>query len=308
MPDIIAEYLSYGKNQKQLDEKTLRAYRIDLTQFEGLMEEKYHAGPASADEKMLGEIFGCWHGTFKPKTVKRKIASVKAFYTWLFEAGHRDDNPFLKMHTKFRMPKVLPKTIPEHVLEQFLQELYDAYKCAKTQNARRHALRDIAVIETLFGTGVRISELCSLKEGDVNIVEGELLIFGKGRKERRIQIPDEHLLAVLGAYYESCKEDIGVHGRFFVNDRGGPLSDQCVRNMIQKHAGHAGITQHITPHMFRHTFATLLLDEDVNLRCIQEILGHSSISTTEIYTHVSAAKQRQVLAEHHPRKLLNIEL
>lgn len=305
--DLVQEYLSYCECQKRLDKKTLKAYRIDLRQFEETVRDEFSDSVVSISAKGLGIVFGIWHKAYKPKTVKRKIASIKAFYRWLEETGAITENPFLKVHTQFREPKALPKTIPEHVLERFLQEIYNAYETAGNDLAKSHALRDIAVIETLFGTGVRISELCGLSALDINLVEGELLIHGKGQKERIIQIPDEHLRHLLQKYYETNKENISTHGYFFVNNCGRPLNDQSVRNMIKKYAGRAGIMQHITPHMFRHTFATLLLDANVNLRCIQELLGHSSVSTTEIYTHVSAAKQRQVLTEHHPRKLLNVE-
>lgn len=303
----IMEYLNYCQCQKCLDGKTLKAYRIDLEKFAGQAWERFSGSADSLTVAQIESIFAAWHQEYKPKTVKRKITSVKAYYGWLTERGYVMDNPFLKIHTKFRESKTLPKTIPEHTLEQFLQVIYNAYQQADGLSKKRHTLRDIAIMETLFGTGVRISELCSLSPADVNCIEGALLIHGKGRKERLIQIPDEALLSLLDKYYKENAAEIQRENRFFVNNAGRPISDQSVRRLIQKYAKDAGITQHITPHMFRHTFATMLLDSDVNLRCIQELLGHSSVSTTEIYTHVSAAKQRQVLAEHHPRKILNIE-
>lgn len=298
---IIPIYLDYCENQKQLDPKTQKAYRIDLTQLAEAVNG-YDVKEITSD--LLESVFTKWHQTGKPKTVKRKIASTKAFFHWMEEKEWIEKNPIHKIHTHFREPKVLPKTISDHVLTQFLQILYDARNEAKTDTAKKGVLRDIAVIELLFGTGIRISELCSLQIEDINLIEGEVLIHGKGRKERLIQIPDEDLLQLLTDYTQTFQIKDGY---FFRNNRNQVLSDQSVRNMIQKYANKAGITQHITPHMFRHTFATSLLDADVNLRCIQELLGHSSIQTTEIYTHVSAAKQRQILKDCHPRKQIEIK-
>lgn len=299
-----------------MDEKTRKAYRIDLTQlFKELGPILYpitenNIYPIDVEQIHavdLEAVFKIWHETYKPKTVKRKIASVKAFFHWLEERDYIVDNPFRKIHTRFREPKTLPKTIPEHTLELFLQTLYAEYANAKTEFSKQQALKQVAVIELLFSTGMRISELCGLKEEDVNRIEGEILIHGKGRKERIIQIPDDHLLNLLNTYYNVYESRIKQSGYFFVGRNGYSLSDQSVRGMIESCCKKAGIEQHITPHMFRHTFATSLLESDVNLRCIQEILGHSSIQTTEIYTHVSAAKQRQILADKSPRKRLKID-
>ena len=302
--DLVPVYLDYCRKQKRLDAKTLKAYRADLGQ---LSQKLPHAGIGAVTDEDLESVFWTWHEAWKPKTVKRKMASVKAFFRWAAERGYRTDDPFQRIHTHFREPKTLPRVIAEHDLERFLQFLYDQYHRAPS-GRKALALRDVAVIEFLFGTGVRISELCQLSEKDIDLVEGNVRIYGKGRKERIIQIPDQGLRDLLSKYRDVFQGRIRESGRFFVNDRGMPLSESSARAMVQRTAQGAGITKHITPHMFRHTFATLLLESDVNIRCIQELLGHSSIQTTEIYTHVSAAKQRQVLAEHHPRKQLHIQV
>lgn len=301
--DVIPVYLNYCEYQKRLDEKTRKAYRIDLFQLAGALENQ---SLNDITPVMLEKVFGTWHMTYKAKTVKRKVAAVRAFFSWLEEREYLTENPFGRIHVRFREPKALPKTIPEHNLERFLQTLYDVRRHAD-ERQKQQVLRDITVIELLFSTGMRISELCSLKLNDVNLVEGAVLIHGKGRKERYIQIPDEQLLQLLQEYYNAYKDDMERNGGcFFINHRGRPLKDASVRNMIEKYCAEADISQHITPHMFRHTFATNLLEEDVNLRCIQEILGHSSIKTTEIYTHVSAAKQRAVLRDKNPRRQLKV--
>ena len=170
----------------------------------------------------------------------------------------------------------------------------------------RACLRDIAVIGLLFATGVRVSELCSLRTDTVNLSTGEIIIYGKGSKERVIQISNQAVLSAVSLYYIANAADIEASGWFFINRRRHRLSDQSVRNMINKYVGIAGINQHITPHMIRHSFATLLLEEDVDIRYIQQLLGHSSINTTQIYTHVSLKKQRDILASKHPRNKISL--
>ena len=141
-----------------------------------------------------------------------------------------------------------------------------------------------------------------LKVNDVNLYDGTILIYGKGSKERRIQIGNESVIKILAEYNDDFCSERQSCTNFFVNQSGKALSDQSIRRMINKYTSLASIEQHITPHMFRHTFATSLLEADVDIRYIQEMLGHSSINITEIYTHVTVAKQRNILATKHPRK------
>ena len=167
-------------------------------------------------------------------------------------------------------------------------------------------LRDIAVIGLLFATGVRVSELCSLTPAQIDFTTYKIIINGKGSKERLLHICDEHVISILIKYYSKFVTAIHSCGYFFVNNIGNRLSGQSVRNMINRYCHLAGIHQHITPHMFRHSFATLLLEQNVDIRYIQTMLGHSSINVTEIYTHVTMAKQKDILKTKHPRKSLNI--
>lgn len=153
---------------------------------------------------------------------------------------------------------------------------------------------------------MRISELCSLKPSDIDLKNKTVLIYGKGAKERMLQIENPEVISALILYQQTFKEDIDSCGYFFVNKLRLKLSDQSVRFMINHYAKLAGIEQHITPHMFRHSFATLLLEQDVDIRYIQRMLGHSSISTTEIYTHVSNTKQKDILIHKHPRNLITL--
>ncbi|MBQ8147878.1 MAG: tyrosine-type recombinase/integrase [Lachnospiraceae bacterium] len=299
----LEQYLNYCQFQKRLDHKTLKAYRIDLNQFFLWNSQK---SIECITSELLESYIAQLHQQYKPKTVKRKIASLKALFHYLEYKEIIDRNPFNKIRVKFREPVILPKTIPLHTMETFLATIYAHRSTAKTQYQKRNALRDIAVAELLFATGVRISELCSLKPSDVNLVDRTILIYGKGSKERCMQLGNVDVVNILNEYKQEFSKEIRDCQHFFATQSGKPLSEQTVRRMINKYCSLASIEMHITPHMFRHTFATSLLEADVDIRYIQEMLGHSSINITEIYTHVATAKQRDILATKHPRKRLKV--
>lgn len=299
----IKNYLDYCNYQKRLDEKTLKAYRIDLTQFCYYVPT---TTPTDITPKTLEDFIAHLHQKYKPKTVKRKIASLKAFFHYLEYKECITRNPFHKIRVKFREPTILPKTIPLHTVETLISTIYLQQLNANTAYQKRNALRDAAVIELLFATGMRISELCALKINDVNLLDKSILIYGKGSKERKIQIGNDDVLKLLEQYSKDFYMEMQNCKHFFVNQNGNALSDQAVRRIIKKYTSLAAIELHITPHMFRHTFATSLLEADVDIRYIQEMLGHSSINITEIYTHVAMSKQRDILTTKHPRKDFHI--
>lgn len=299
----VKNYLKHCQEQKRLDEKTLRAYRIDLTQF---CEYIQPANILETTPEVLENFIANLHQKHKPKTVKRKIASLKALFHYFEYKDLVIQNPFNKIQIKFREPVLLPKTIPLYSVEVFLSTIYKQTSNAKTAYQRKNALRDAAVIELLFATGMRISELCSLKEDNVNLHDRTVLIYGKGSKERKVQIGNDDVINLLKRYKDNFEREIQSCNYFYVNQQGRKLSEQSVRRMINKYTSLAAIDLHITPHMFRHTFATSLLEADVDIRYIQEILGHSSITVTEIYTHVTMSKQRDILTTKHPRKNFQI--
>ena len=294
----IDEYLNYCETQKRLDTKTLKAYKIDLTQF---ISEIVTENIVDITPTMLETFIANLHTKHKPKTVKRKIASVKALFHYFEYRDLIEKNPFNKLQIKFRESITLPKIIPLNYIEAILSTIYDSKVSAKTKFQQRNALRDVAVIELLFATGMRISELCSLGINDINLDNGTILIFGKGSKERMLQIGNAEVINILKEYHADFLHECENCGYFFANQSGNPLSDQTVRRMINKYTELASINLHITPHMIRHTFATSLLDADDDIRYIQEMLGHSSINITEIYTYVATAKQRDILSTKHPR-------
>ncbi len=300
----MTDYIEYCQHRKELNVKTLKAYRSDLSQFANYSSSQSLVPYSrSAVDRYITEI----HKKYKPKTVKRKIASLKAFFHYLDYCELLDENPLAKLDLRFREPKMLPKTIPFYVIQEYLSVIYQQYRQEERLCRKRMVLRDIAVNELLFATGVRISELCSLAVSDVDLKNGNILIYGKGAKERLIQIGNTEVIAILTEYKKEFSENMNTSGYFFVNRRGNRLSEQSVRFMINHYVSLAGISIHITPHMFRHSFATLLLEEDVDIRYIQKMLGHSSITTTEIYTHVSISKQKDILTKKHPRNLIHMD-
>jgi site-specific recombinase XerD len=300
----LVSYYDFCTYQKKLSEKTLKAYRIDLDQFFHFMQ----SSTQELNKHTVSSFARILHKTYKPKTIKRKLASIKAFCNWLEYEELIQNNPFSKLNLKFHEPFVLPRTIQLDTIETLLQYIYkklaqetmDSYK-------QRICLRDISVLELLFATGIRVSELTSLKEKDIDLANGIVRIYGKGAKERIIKISNDDVLTALRKYKEAFHKKIKQTGHFFVNRIHNKLSEQSVRFMIKKYTTQAMINEHLTPHMFRHSFATLLLEEDVDIRYIQQILGHSSITTTQIYTHVSTKKQNDILTSKHPRNRVLIK-
>lgn len=179
-------------------------------------------------------------------------------------------------------------------------------KAPETEYKKKCAIRDAAILELLFATGARVSEICFLTPETVDLDNHTIKFFGKGSKERIIQIENQDVLKILKNYQDVFQQDIETAGYFFVNKLKKRLTEQSVRTIINNHATAINCNKHITPYMFRHSFATFLLEEDVDIRYIQKILGHSSITTTQIYTHVAMAKQKEILTLRHPRNKIII--
>lgn len=297
----ITNYLTYCKEHKKLDQKTLKAYQIDLNQFLSFMVQN----DCHIDKSGLSSYIVNLHNQYKPRSAKRKIACIKAFFNHLEYEEIWDENPLDKIRTKFKEPFMLPKTIPLNIIQTILVTAYnELHQSTHSEYQHKNIQRDVAVLELLFATGVRVSELCSLKNEDVDLFNGHIKIYGKGAKERIVQIGSSDVLLCLKEYKDSFTSEINECKFFFINKRGNRLSEQSVRFMINKYVDMGGIPLHITPHMFRHSFATLLLEEDVDIRYIQRLLGHSSIVTTQIYTHVTSQKQKNILTLKHPRNKL----
>ncbi|MCI8320491.1 MAG: tyrosine-type recombinase/integrase [Dorea sp.] len=295
---IAGQYFEYCKFRKELDWKTLKAYRIDLHQY---FESVQCTEPQKNEiEAYIMDL----HKAYKQKTVKRKIASIKAFYNYLEEEELIKDNPFRRIKVKFKEDIVLPRIISREDIEYLLNYMHTCF--AECGEEERYWLRDAAVVETFFATGARVYEISNIKTECIDLNSGLLRFMGKGGKERYIQISDTAVLRLLNRYYRANETAIKESGYFFVNQRGERYTEQSIRLMLKKYTALAGIEKKITPHMFRHSFATYLIEEGVDVSCVQGILGHSSIKTTQIYIHVAAKKQAEILRIMHPRNRMKI--
>lgn len=295
----IEQYLERCEYEKNLSADTLKAYRIDLRQFSEFTEYKW------ASQDLFNQYIKHLNQNFAPRSVKRKVASLRAFYHDQEFNRLLQENPFHRLQIRIRSPKQLPRTIPNYIVHNMLQSAYDDYSPGK-----RTVLRDILILELLFSTGLRVSELCSRSIETFLLGESELrlLVNGKGRKERILQITTPELVHLAKAYCTEFVKEIQCYGTILMNRQGHPISTQSVRRIIQRYMKKIGSSYHVTPHMFRHTFATSLLEAGMDIRYIQSLLGHSSISTTQIYTHVTSYQQTALLAEKHPRGKMTFSL
>lgn len=262
LSNFISEYLKTCETIKKLNSKTIKAYRIDLSQFHTFMLPQGDF----TEKTTLNSFLSLLHQKYKPKTAKRKIATLKAFFHYLVYEELLSQNPFEKLNVKFREPQVLPRIVPNTIIEIFLRTMYKQKRLAHTTYKYNSILRDIAVIELLFATGVRVSELCSLTLSQIDFTTYKIIINGKGSKERILQIGNEDVKEILSEYYAAFKTDISKTGWFFINRLHKRYSEESVRSMIVKYLKLAAIDMHVTPHMFRHSFATLLLESDVDIR------------------------------------------
>ena len=299
LEDKLAAYLEYCEYRKELDRKTLKAYRIDLRQyFEYICVDE-------PDKEKIEEYVTHLHKSYKQKTVKRKIASIKAFYNYLEETEIIAESPFRKIKVKFKETVTLPRIIPREEIEKLLNHMYQCLN-ENDKASRKFMLRDVAVIEVFFATGARVYEISNIRDDSINLNTGLIRLMGKGGKERYVQISNTSILEVLKKYYDENEQSIKKSGYFFVNNRESRYTEQSLRLMLTKYTKQAGSERNITPHMFRHSFATYLIEEGVDVSCVQQILGHSSIKTTQIYIHIAAKKQAEILKELHPRNNMKI--
>lgn len=297
----IEDYLHICGGQKELDEKTVKAYRTDLLQFMEYMT----ANHLRCDKQGITAYLDYLHSNYKQRTVKRKIASIKAFFNYLDYEGKMERNPFSRIRVHFKQEQMLPRSVSYKVIEELLSFMHrQSRRTDLGEWKRKLVFRDTCIVELLFMTGMRISELCELRQKSIDLSSGVIRVYGKGAKERMIPIGNAAVLQMLRQYEWEFLDE--TRGTFFVNRYGNPLSAQAVRLMLQRYTEMAGIEIHITPHMIRHSFATLLLEEGVDIRVIQQLLGHSSIVTTQIYTNVAVSQKRRVLEAKHPRNRMDI--
>jgi integrase/recombinase XerD len=300
--NAIREFLLHCKLEKNLSEKTLKAYGIDLRQFKTFLATKEMIADVTRQD--IRDYIASL-SALKPKSVKRKLASTKALFNFLEFEDSILVNPFRKMRMNIKEPQTLPSVLDMPEMIKIFKAGYQHKNELKNKNgyAYRESVRNIVVLELLFTTGARVSEIAGLKQDSISVQSGNITIRGKGNKERIIQVCNKETITMLRHYLALFQDNIMASGGWFlVNRFNKKLSDQSIRNMVKTIAGKAGLTRRVTPHIFRHSFATLLLEKDVDIKYIQSLLGHSSIMTTQIYTHVNRAKQKQILRSKHPRK------
>ena len=291
--EAISAFIWHCRYEKSLNEKTICAYEADLKQFEKLSCANILADVGKTHIQVWLKSIS----TFKHKTVKRKLATLKCFFSYTELENDWFNNPLRRMSIKLKEPSILPIVMTLDEVRTIINVVYDK---ARNAHGQQHYLgvRNSAIIELLFATGIRVDELCKLKNEDVNLSSGYIKIHGKGNRDRVVAVCQEETVNALRAWSDKKNNDCPY---FFVNRLMRPISPQNIRQLIHNLVSESKIKKRITPHTFRHTFATLLLEEDVDIRYIQQILGHSSIKTTEIYTHVTTKKQREILLSKHPR-------
>ncbi|MEH7730542.1 tyrosine recombinase XerC [Bacillus safensis] len=230
------------------------------------------------------------------RTISKKVSALRSFYKFLLREQLVKENPFLLVS----LPKQ-DKRIPSFLYEEELKELFTVSDVSTPLGQRNQA-----ILELLYATGMRVSELCSLKESDLDLSMDTVLVHGKGSKQRYVPF-GSYAHEALITYLEDGRQKLKAKGKdradthVFLNQRGTPLTDRGVRFILTELMKKASGTLHIHPHMLRHTFATHLLNEGADLRSVQELLGHSNLSSTQVYTHVSKDSLRNTYMSHHPR-------
>ncbi len=297
----LESYICYCKYQKNLNNKTLKAYRIDLMQFFSWFFP-YDACVSSTHIELYIEHLA---KTYKTSTVKRKIAAIKSFYQYLIYKEYLEHSPFEKLQVHLRQERLLPRTIDNYTLSRIFSAAYSDWRESQSNNHYFVSMRDVAVLELLFATGVRVSELCSITCENLNLQNQVVLIKGKGSKERCIYISSPPVISALASYSALRTTIDSPDPYFFLNRDKHRLSEQSVRRIICRYT--PTDAAHYTPHMFRHSFATYLWEQCGNIYEVKEILGHSSVKTTERYVHASFEQQKRILTTMHPRNTLKIE-
>lgn len=291
----ILDYMEDCKNNKGLSENTLRAYKGDLLSFKELLNEY----DMEISKDVLKKYLKYLNNNYKPKTAQRKIASLRAFFRHLVFEDVIDHNPLNNIKISFGDVKTLPRTIDLQSISIIKECIYSKYKKANTLYAKELFLRDLLIFELLIKTGIRVSELCEIKVENLCMIDKTIIIVGKGKKERILFLGDDETWKRVTEYISIRKIDTVF---LFSSMKGNNLDPNSVRHLLIKYGKKLDIDKRITPHKLRHTFATELVNSDVDIRVIQRILGHSSITTTSIYADVSQEKIKQVLNNKNPMK------
>ena len=290
--DAATAFILHCQSIRKLSPHTIRAYELDLGRFSHFLGKR--AAVVACDKHTIHDyvrhLFDARE--LKESSVKRHLATLRSLFRWLEEEGESVEDPFRGARIRIRMPKRLPRVIARSDLRRLL--VHD----------HSHSFADLTgyiATELLFATGMRVSELASLLDAAVDVEEGTITIVGKGNRQRRVFVPDE-LKSLLRDYRTARDRCATGADTFLVNSRGAAPSPQMIRRLVRLHGERSAVRDRVTPHMFRHSVATYLLEEGVDIRYVQRLLGHRSISTTEIYTHVADAALKVRITERHPRR------
>lgn len=289
------DFINYLKVTKNLSPKTLAAYSSDLKQFSSYESNILSPDICAYVARLSDEL------KLKDSSVRRKIITLKNFYGYLTDCKVIEISPLQKLKFRFRQERRLPKILSIGEVSKLL----DCFKAVenRTAFAEKEFVRDAALIDLLVSTGIRIGEAAAITLEDIIASERILLIHGKGRKQRLIYISSPVTWARLSVLVKERKKAHGEH--LFVNRYNNPISIHGIEDIYKKYVKKARININSTPHYLRHTFATYLLANGADLRSVQEILGHASVATTQIYTEVTTNRKKQVLKKYNYRNKLN---
>jgi len=299
--NLTTAFNNFLKNceRQGLSSHTCRSYSSDLNDF-----QKWFL--ASEKAKMDKAAISLWISDMRerglgPATIRRRVACLKVTCRWLTEEGLLSTNPFHHLRTRIRIPKTLPKALNHSELEALLRQ-------ASLEADGAHGLSKLTIwlaVEMLFATGIRVSELCGIRLKDLDLENGTIRIHGKGNRERLVYLVDSGVQALLRRYLKEDRELLPNSDALLLTSRGTPGTPDFIRRNLHALVDRTRIDKRVTPHMLRHSAATHLLEAGIDIRFVQRLLGHSSISTTEIYTHVSDVSLHALLAERNPRGSLN---
>jgi integrase/recombinase XerD len=294
--ELVLDFLAYLEFERGLSRNTLEAYRTDLLQFGRFLAERdVDAAEASAADvsDFLTHLATGNGKAASPATIHRKAACLRSFYRHLRREGIRDSDPTATL-TAPRRGRKLPQVLTRGEVERLLSQ---------PKGGAPSALRDRALLELMYACGLRASEAIGLDVADVDLDDGVLRARGKGSKERVVPI-GQSALAAVRVYLQSGRPELvktRPETRLFVNFRGGQLTRQGLYKIVRRHAQSAGLADKMSPHTLRHTFATHLLAGGCDLRSVQEMLGHADVATTQLYTHLSSERLKDVYFRAHPR-------
>ncbi|MEQ8201716.1 MAG: site-specific tyrosine recombinase XerD [Syntrophomonadaceae bacterium] len=295
MQIFIENFMNYTKYEKGLSPNTIAAYRRDLAKFARYLQDECRvtAWEEVRKKHITGFLAGEMDNEAANASVARTFSSIKGLFKFLVAEGLVNLNPTTDMET----PKIKRK-LPQVLTIQEVDKLMEQPNVAKPLG-----LRDRAMLELIYGTGIRVSELLAVQLEDLNVMAGFLRCVGKGRKERIIPVNQTSIKWV--QRYLARSRSLLIRGQgertLFLNAHGRKMSRQGFFKILAQYGGQAGIAKDLTPHMLRHSFATHLLENGADLRAVQEMLGHSDISTTQIYTHLTKSRLREVYHQCHPR-------